>query len=399
MDRWWHEIDHNRAMRVLHVAQPLDAGVPRVAGDLVADQMRRGWEVTVACPHESELRASARREGAHHLPWEAKRAPGASVPGEARRLAALIREAGPDLVHLHSAKAGLAGRLAIRGRRTTLFQPHAWSFEAVRGPLRTATVAWERAAARWASAIVCVSEDERRRGQSVGIDGSFAVVPNGVDLSRWPVAGPAEQAAARRELGLGDGPLVLCVGRLSEQKGQDVLLEAWALVAQSAPDACLVLVGEGPLRAALESDAPPRVRFAGKRDDVDVWVAAADVVAIPSRWEAGLPLVAMEAMARARSVVAADVAGVSEGLEGGCGRVVGVGAAQPLAEALTERLLDGSLVSREGAAARRRVETRYDLRRTTAQMAQLYDSIIVQRQGPPRAGRTLRSRPAGPRGS
>jgi glycosyltransferase involved in cell wall biosynthesis len=372
-------IDHNRAMRVLHVAQPLDAGVPRVAGDLVADQVRRGWDVSVACPQDSELHASAGVAGACHLRWEATRAPGTSVPGEARRLAVLVREADPELVHLHSAKAGLAGRMAIRGRRTTLFQPHAWSFEAVRGPLRSATVAWDRVAPRWTSATVCVSEDERRRGESVGVGGRFAVVPNGVDLSRWPPAGPADRAAARQELGLDDGPLVLCVGRLSEQKGQDVLLEAWRLVAESAPAAGLALVGEGPSRALLESAAPARVRFAGKRDDVGVWLAAADVVAIPSRWEAGLPLVAMEAMARGRSVVAADVAGVREGLQGGGGRVVPIEAAQPLAEALTDRLLDPALLSREGAAGRRRVEERYDLGRTTALMAELYESVIADR--------------------
>lgn len=367
---------HIRVMRVLHIAQPLDAGVPRVAGDLVADQIRRGWEVTVACPQESDLRGSAENAGARHLPWEAKRAPGPSVSGEVRRLAVLVGEAEPDLVHLHSAKAGLAGRLAIRGRHTTLFQPHAWSFEAVGGPLRSATVVWERAAARWASVTVCVSEDERRRGESVGVGGPFAVVPNGVDLSSWQPAGRAERTAARRELGLHDGPLVLCVGRLSEQKGQDLLLKAWALVAPMAPAAGLALVGDGPARAELESAAPPGVRFAGKRDDVDVWVAAADVVVFPSRWEAGLPLVAMEAMARGRSVVAADVAGVREGLEGGCGAIVPIESPRPLADALIERLLEPALLAREGTAGRRRVEERHDLRRTTARMAQLYESVI-----------------------
>lgn len=365
-------------MRVLHVAQPLDAGIPRVAGDLVDDQVRRGWDVTVACPQESELRAFATNSGARYRRWEAKRAPGPSVPGEVRRLGALVHEAGPDLVHLHSAKAGLAGRLAIRGRRPTVFQPNAWSFEAVRGPLRSAAVAWERAAARWTTATLCVSEDERLRAESEGVGGRFTMVPNGVDISRWQAASPADRAAAREELGLDNGPLVVCVGRLAEQKGQDVLLKAWALVTESAPAAELVLVGDGPLRAELESAAPPRVRFAGKRDDVEVWVAAADLVAIPSRWEAGLPLVAMEAMARGRSVVAADVAGVREGFQGRCGRVVPIGAVQPLAEAMTERVLDPDLLAREGAEGRQRIEERYDLRRTAAQVAELYESVIAQ---------------------
>ena len=71
---------------------------------------------------------------------------------EARALAGLIGSLAPDLVHLHSSKAGLAGRLALRGRRTTVFQPHAWSFEAVHGAVRAAGIAWERLAARWTHA-------------------------------------------------------------------------------------------------------------------------------------------------------------------------------------------------------------------------------------------------------
>src|SRR4029453_19589491 len=81
--------------------------------------------------------------------------PGLSRGSEMHRLAQIVRENRPNLVHLHSSKAGLAGRLALRGRLPTIFQPHGWSFEAVRGPVRTATVIWEgrggpggRAAAR-----------------------------------------------------------------------------------------------------------------------------------------------------------------------------------------------------------------------------------------------------------
>ena len=237
-------------------------------------------------------------------------------------------------------------------------------------------MAWERASARWTRTIVCVSSDEQRLGESVGIRGCFAVMPNGVDLSRWPVASAEDRAEARRHLGLDEGPLAVCVGRLSEQKGQDVLLKAWGQVANSVPSAELALVGEGPARAELESGAPARVRFAGKRDDVDAWVAAADVVVVPSRWEAGLSLVLMEAMARGRSVVATEVAGTREGLEGGCGRVVATEAVQPLAEALVERLSDPSLAAREGVAGRRRIEERHDLARTSARMADLYESVI-----------------------
>lgn len=362
-------------MRVLHVARPIAGGALVVAGELVADQVRRGWAVTVACPAASDLRGSVLAAGATHLAWDATRAPGPSVPGETARLLRLARQADPDIVHLHSAKAGLAGRLAIRGGRTTLFQPHAWSFEAVRGPIRAATVAWERAAARWTDAFVCVSEDERRRGEGAGIVGHFEVVPNGVEVSRWSPVSDREKRAARRQLDLGDGPLAICVGRLVEEKGQDLLLRSWSRTLRTVPAGRLAIVGDGPERTALEQLAGPGVLFVGKRTDVETWTAAADVIAVPSRREAGLPLAAMEGMARGRSVVATDVAGVREGLGGVCGAVVPVAAVEALADALVERLLDPELAAREGREGRRRVIERYDLSRSTARMAALYESV------------------------
>ena len=184
-------------LRVLHVAQPLDAGVPNVAGDLVADQVARGWDVAAASPEAGDLRGFALRAGARHLRWEAVRAPGPSSAHEAAALARLVGEYEPDLVHLHSAKAGLAGRLAIRGARPTVFQPHSWSFEAARGAQRTAAIRWERFATRWADAVVCVSEDERERGRALGIRAGWAVLPNGVDLERLVPADAAERSAAR----------------------------------------------------------------------------------------------------------------------------------------------------------------------------------------------------------
>ena len=368
-------------LSVLHVAQPLDAGVPRVVATLMADQVGRGWQVSVACPPQSDLRRCAEACGARYLPWPATRSPGLSTLGESRRLAKAMADTGPDLAHLHSSKAGLAGRLALRGAVPTVFQPHAWSFEAVRGPVRAAATAWERSAARWADVVVCVSADERRRGEAAGVRARWAELPNGVDLSDYRPAGEPERSAARDSLGLGDAPVVVLVGRLSEQKGQDVALAAWPEVLRRVPEASLVLVGDGPRRERLEAPAPAGVRFAGGSEDVKPWLAAANVVTIPSRWEAGLSLVAMEAMARGRSVVATDVAGMRAGLGDGCGAIVPIDDTAALAAALAERLLDPERADREGAAGRRRVEHVYDVRRTTERMAELYEDVLARRRG------------------
>src|SRR4051794_26534616 len=327
----------------------------------MADQMARGWDVSAASLPGWDLQAAALEMGAPWLPWPATRGPGLSTFDEVRRLRRIVDEVNPTLVHLHSAKAGLAGGLVLRGRRPAVFQPHAWGFEAAGGGVGRAAMAWERLGARWADAIVCVSRDEQRRGESAGVRASYEVVPNGIDLTRWTPATESDRAAARVALGIElDVPVAVALGRLAPQKGQDVLLTGWPRVLERVPSARLVLVGDGPDREALESLGLLGLRFAGDVDEVAPWLVAANVSVIPSRWEAGLSLVAMESMALGRSVVAADVAGMAEGLSGGCGAVVPIEDSTALADALVSRLSDLERADREGAAGRARVEERYD---------------------------------------
>ena len=341
-------------------------------------QQRAGLDVSVACPPAGWLPAQLAAAGLPHHTWSAVRSPGPSVPAEIGRLRRSLAHAAPDLVHLHAAKAGLAGRLALHGRVPTVFQPHAWSFEAVTGPLRTATIGWERLATRWTTALVCVSEAERAAGAEVGVRvRRTTVVPNGVDLDRLTAAGAADRRAARERLALSpDLPLCVCLGRLTRQKGQDVLLAAWPTVAGSVPGAQLVLVGDGPDRRELERVAPAEVRFVGAQHEVRDWLAAADVVAVPSRWE-GMALVPLEAMARARSVVVTDVAGMREAGPPGAGAIVPAEAAPPLAAALVERLADRAAADAEGLAGRRAVEQHHDLAGTVARLDRVYADALA----------------------
>ena len=363
---------------VLHVSQPTDAGVARIVADLAAAQVQRGWRVAVASPTSGALATWIRAAGALHLEWPAGRSPGVSLAAEIRRLARCVSSFRPDLVHLHSSKAGLAGRLLLRGRAPTVFEPNAWSFEALTGPAAAAARAWERRAAGWAHATVCVSEAERDLGRRAGIDGRWRVVPNGIDLERWRPASPADRATARRLLGLSDEPIAVCVGRLSEQKGQDVLLDAWRLVVARRPGARLYLVGDGPLRGALEARRIPRVAFVGARDDVPAWLAAAHVVVFASRWE-GCSLAMLEAMARSRSVVITDVSGAREAIADDAGQVVPIETPAAIADAVAARLEDPERGDAEGAAGRRRVEARHDLRKTAADIVGVYLDVLDAR--------------------
>ncbi|MFE9703774.1 glycosyltransferase [Streptomyces sp. NPDC005930] len=398
--------------RVLHLTQPVDGGVARVVTDLTRAQLAAGLHVAVACPG-GELADRLRALGADVRHWPATRPPGPSLVPEVRRLVRVIDDVRPDLVHAHSAKAGLAGRLAVRGRVPTVFQPHAWSFEAVGGAPALLALGWERWAARWAARTVCVSEAERVRGVRAGLPGPWAVIPNGIDLARFDATAPAPEeedtdtdapvaapgapadpadpadpavsadptvpAGVRLRLGVGPhAPLVVCVGRLCRQKGQDLLLDAWESVLARVPGARLVLVGDGPDRARLAARAPASVRFTGAVADAAAWYRAADLVVLPSRWE-GMALAPLEAMACGRPVLVTDVDGAREGLPSAlvphC--LVPPGDPAALADAAAALLLDAPLRASLGRRGRAHVRSAHDVRHTATAVAALYGELLT----------------------
>ncbi|MBB0246801.1 glycosyltransferase [Streptomyces alkaliphilus] len=378
---------------MLHVAQPTGGGVARVVLDLLRDQVSAGLRPALLCPPTGPLAGAARALGTLVLPWPAGREPG---PGLARETADVLRAVetlAPRLIHLHSAKAGLAGRLALRGRYPTVFQPHAWSFEAA-GPVRPLAVRWERHATRWTHRLLWVSHAERAAGLRAGVVADGAVIPNGVDTARFT---PLD-SAARRGVRAGlhavhavppRAPLVVCVGRLCRQKGQDVLLRAWPRVLRRLPDARLVLVGDGPVGEALRATAPRGVLFTGAVDDPRPWYAAADLVVQPSRWE-GMALTPLEAMACGRPVLLTDVAGARECLPkehlGRC--LVPPGDPRALASAVVGLLADPPGRVGIGVAVRRRVRRHHDLRGATAAVRGLYRTLLpdLPASGPHPAG-------------
>ncbi|MFF1462250.1 glycosyltransferase [Streptomyces sp. NPDC058330] len=369
-------------LTVLHLVQPVEGGVARVVADLVAAQVRAGLRPVVACPPDGWLATGAAEAGARVRAWPAERVPGPRLGGEVASASRLVRACAPDVIHAHSAKAGLAGRLAVRGRVPTVFQPHAWSFEALEGRAAGLATTWERFGARWSDRIVCVSESERRAGQRAGIAGRWSVIRNGVDLGRFRPVSPEAARSARAGLGLladvpAGAPLAVCVGRLSRQKGQDVLLRAWRRV--RVPGARLVLVGDGPLGGELRRAAPEGVLFAGACGDVRPWIHAADVLVLPSRWE-GMALAPLEAMACGRPVLLSDVDGARESLPPGQVPHCLVPPEDPaaLASALTALLGDPALRAALGDAAQAHARSAFDLTRTSRAVLRLYQELVDQ---------------------
>jgi glycosyltransferase involved in cell wall biosynthesis len=373
--------DRSSGISVLHVSQATRYGLERFLSDLIKDQCGRGWRVTLASPHHSVLVDESTRTGARYCRWDARRSPSPSTLSEVHALRRIITDCQPDVIHLHSSKAGLAGRVAIRGSTPTIFSPHAWSF-LHEGPLmQRASLEWERWASRWTDVILCCSGSEQLRGEKAGIRGPFRVVPNAVDLDHFSPAHPHDREEARAQLGLDGSPLAVCVGRIAPQKGQDVLIAAWAEVRRAVPNASLRLVGDPDHSGWIAQPLPASVEIVGRQDDIRPWLLASDLVVQPSRWE-GMSLVVLEALASGRSVVATDVDGMREAIgwpsSAPAGAVVPVADPPALAASIIERLRSAGLTSEEESRARTRA-TAFSLPVWGERIAALTEEIAGKR--------------------
>jgi glycosyltransferase involved in cell wall biosynthesis len=331
---------------VLHVTQCTDAGVPHVVVGQLAAARAAGWRVALATPG-GDMADLGREAGAEVHTWLAERSPvSPTLRAEVRDLRAVVNDVRPDAVVLHSAKAGLVGRIVVRGAAPTVFVPHAWSWQAASGAQRSGALAWERYAARWTDVFACVSEGEAAEGRRHGVRGSYAIVPNDVDAAAVRAAAPGPRAAARIRLGLeARRPVAVCVARLAPQKDHGTLLRAWSRVAAANPAARLYLVGDGPDAPDVARTAAtiPGVVLVGAVDRCTplTWMSAADVVVCSSRFE-GRALVPQEAAALGRVVVTTDVEGTDEGYVGPARVVVPVGDDASLAAATARLLTDAA---------------------------------------------------------
>jgi glycosyltransferase involved in cell wall biosynthesis len=304
------------------------------------------------------------------------------------QLVALVRRLRPAIVHTHTSKAGFVGRLAARLARVpaVIHQPHGHIFYGYYGAGRTALyVGLERVAARWTDRIVTLTDrgTDEHLARGIGRRTQYRTVPSGVPTAELRARAPG-RAEARRALGLpADAFVVGALGRLVPVKGFDVLVAALPAVAAAVPSARVLLVGDGPERAALQAQAAAcgvgrRLHLTGATAEIARALAACDVLAAPSRNE-GMGRALVEAMALGVPVVAAAVGGIPAVVgDGEGGRLVPAGDAAALAEALVELGVDHGLRAKLAAAAPARAEA-FSAEAAAAALRAVYDEVARER--------------------
>ncbi len=229
-----------------------------------------------------------------------------------------IRRHGVRIVHTHSSKAGVLGRLAARiaGVTRVVHTVHGWSFNDYQpAPVRGSVIWLERLLARVTARLVTVCEYDRQKGLALGIGtpAQYALVRYGI----FPPERTISRDEAKQSLGIPPGePVVGMVSCLKPQKAPWIFLAAAREVLKTYPAVTFVVAGDGTLRSRLEQESAQgalagRVKWLGWRRDIGRVRAAFDIFVLSSRWE-GLPIALLESMAEGVPAVVTDTGGVRE---------------------------------------------------------------------------------------
>jgi len=338
---------------------------------LLPQLKERGWDIRFLMLHEHEPGAwdFARELTARGIPLDSIPLAADVDPVAFLRLAAHLGRSRPRILHTHLVHADVYGQLtgALTGVPVRVSTKHGFNeFRENRG-----FALGDRAIASLAHTHIAISRGLAHYLEEVeGFDaGSFEIVHYGIE----PDGSPQPYK--------GGEPRLLCVGRLIPIKGHIVLLRAFAEARGRLPSLTLDVAGRGPLEPALralakELGVDDAIRFLGHVAPIQRAVESSAVVVVPSMGE-GFGMVALEAMERARPVIAAEIGGLGELVEDGVtGRLVPPGESEPLAQAIIELAGDLETAAAMGEAGRRRALEHFLQTRCTERTELLYEAAI-----------------------
>ncbi|MEA3407268.1 MAG: glycosyltransferase family 4 protein [Chloroflexota bacterium] len=305
------------------------------------------------------------------------------------KLTRRVRRKRYTIVHTHSSKAGILGRLAAKlaGVPIIVHTVHGWSFHEHMSPLRRRLfIALERLAASFTDAVIVVAQPDIEKGLSEGIGRpeQYHLIRSAIPLDKFDPA-TVDGTAVRRELGLPlDAPVLGNVGRFSAQKNPLDWVRVAANVARALPDCRFLLVGDGPLRPQVEAliqaeGLTDRFVLTGLRRDVPRMLAAMDVFLLTSLWE-GLPRVIPQAMSMRVPVVANRADGTVEAIaHGETGFLADPGDLDALTRHCLSLLRDPALRRAMGHRGRAFAIREFDVQEMVAQIATLYEELLEKK--------------------
>lgn len=289
------------------------------------------------------------------------------------------------IVHTHSSKAGILGRLAGRlaGARIIIHTVHGWSFNGYQPALMRAFYLWlERLAARFTDKLIVVSNYDKEKGldNRIASRNKYALIRYGIDYSQFDIKG----RDIKKELGIRqDEPVAGMIACFKPQKSPQDFIKLASLIREGLPNAKFLLIGDGELRMEIETlinklNLKESVILTGWRMDIPEILSTLDVFVLTSLWE-GLPISALEAMASAKPVVATDTGGIAEAVTNGkTGFLFPPRNVDRLAKELAVLLKDKELSARMGRQARESLGHNFAFANMLEESENLYGALSGQ---------------------
>ncbi len=297
----------------------------------------------------------------------------------------LLRRTKPHIIHTHTSKAGLLGRVAalIAGIPIVVHTPHGHVFYGHFSRLISKVFLYiERILDRFTDITVALTQGEWDDYVSMRVSPPHKMVKihSGVEIDRF-AATKANASAIRASLGIDSSTAIIgTIGWLLPIKGPDILLRAMMDVWRAHPKAHLVLVGKGEMASELKRMVRERgkescVHFLGWRDDIWNIFPALDIFVLPSRNE-GMGRVIVEAMAAGKPVIASNVGGIPDLIEHGVnGYLFPSEDSGALAKTIIKLLEDKELAAQMGAAGKRK-SRQFSVESMVEKLDQLYSELI-----------------------
>lgn len=372
-------------IRVMHVVRPSAGGIKSHLLALIGTSHGEEFHHMVACPPGS-LADSLGDMGIEvfRIPLAGEISPVRDL-AVIRILVSLMKSKGVQVVHAHSYKAGLVGRVAagMAGGPAVVLTVHSSVFQDSRPQWKKSLFALsESLLAGFTGRIITVSRDLGREMASLGKISPEKIITIYNGISPGQFHREPDREHLRRATGIAAQKMVVgTVARLAPQKGVENFIRAAAMVAQEFDGAAFLVIGDGPLRGELERKSAGlglggRLFFAGERQDVPLIMPCLDVFVLASLTE-GMPVTVLEALSARRPVVATRVGGVPEIITDGVdGRLVDPGDVPGLAAAVLELLGDRDKSGRLGKEGGALVDRRFTVEEMAVRTERVYMELV-----------------------
>ena len=374
-----------RKSRIIHLqVLPILSGVQKSMLDILSRLDPNKYDITFLCQTEGDLTQALKQKNIRFITLpELKREINPFYDFQAfLKLYKLLKYGKYDLVHTHSSKPGIIGRLAAKaaGIKCIVHTVQGFAFHEHSSNVQIFLVRLlEKLAGMASHKVIFVNSKDRDIASKMKLvpNHKMVTIHNGVDLNQFNSANGVKNGNGIKK----NGAMVGMVARLWEQKAPQDYIAAIPKVVDKIPDAKFLVIGDGPLETELKKMSAnlgieENVQFLGWRQDIKDLLKIIDVVVLPSLWE-GLPVAILEAMALSKPVVATNIKGNNElVVHGETGYLVEPGNPEEISSYVLKLLNDQPLAKKMGRLGYSRVKAKFALNKIVEQTSSLYEKLL-----------------------